>query len=212
MDALGLTWLTFALAAPVVAGVALAGHAPTELRPFLLPSVLWVPLAAGAASGVASWLYYVAMAVGPAGPVSAIAGALAWSTLAVLVMFLSGAAMTGMKYIHVAAPAMPNAFCLAFFFLAGALAVAVPIAARRRRVRVDVFLPGLCSAVILIAQLYAMVAALRTLDAPLVFLSVFGGGPVLVVIISTSVLGERYPPVVWAATVAGIAGICLMLF
>ncbi len=51
--------------------------------------------------------------------------------------------------------------------------------------------------------------ALRTLPSTLVYLSVFGGGPILVVLMSTLLLGERYGVWVGTATIAGICGICM---
>lgn len=259
IDPLWLALLTFSLAVLPVAAAAAWVHPPSTLAPFLTPRVLWIPLLAGVASGVGTWLYYAAVATGPVGPVATICGmqllvpilvftlffrerltvsqgvgaglafvamtlinlgerkersgaALTWASLSLLVLMLGGVSLTAMKYVHVAAPDMPDMLYLCVVYAAAAAVAATLVAARGPApLTGSTVVLGATGAVLTIVQLYCMVAALRTLPSTLVYLSVFGGGPILVVLMSALLLHERYGLRVWTATVAGICGICMLL-
>jgi multidrug transporter EmrE-like cation transporter len=55
-----------------------------------------------------------------------------------------------------------------------------------------------------------MLVLLQHLSTTLVYITFTGGGIVLITLVSTLLLGERYRPAVWAGCLLGIAGIVLM--
>jgi len=134
-----------------------------------------------------------------------------WTTLALGAMLLLGLYQTEGKHFQVAAPsASDQLFIGGSGFFAVLTSLGLTLAAGRKPRRAEIgFGAGLGSLGLI--QMLCILAAQRSLPVSIVYLTVLGGGPILMLILATTLLHERYSRHVWVGAVLGILGICLML-
>ncbi len=138
-------------------------------------------------------------------------GGMTWVSLAVISMLFSGIMQTSWKCIHMVAPALPDLLFLGLSYAASTTLLLLWVASGRARFQRRAVGHGVLLGLVSLLQSYTMVAALRTVPAAVVMFSVLGGGPILVILVSTLVSGERYPKPTWIGVASGIGGIVLML-
>jgi drug/metabolite transporter (DMT)-like permease len=134
-----------------------------------------------------------------------------WRIASLLAMLLIGATSVLFPLKQKRFPEMPETFFLAMYWLLCGVVLAVYLLARRRPIQRSAWLPGLAMSLLLIPANLGTLSALRTMNPATVYLVTSGGVPILVVLISVLLLGERYPGRVRLAVVAGLAAIVLMV-
>lgn len=134
-----------------------------------------------------------------------------WTTLALGAMLLLGLYQTEGKHFQVAAPSASDQLYIGGSGLFAVLtSLGLTLAAGRKPRRMEVGFGAALGSLGLI-QMLCILAAQRILPVSVVYLSVLGGGPILMLIIAATLLKEQYSRHVWAGAVLGILGICLML-
>ena len=137
--------------------------------------------------------------------------AVRWTTLALGAMLLLGLYQTEGKHFQVAAPEAADQLYLVGTGLFAVLTCAGLMLVTGRRMRKqEACFGGMLGAFSLI-QMLCILAAQRSLPVSVVYLSVLGGGPILMLVVATVLLKERYAGYVWAGAISGIVGICLMI-
>lgn len=136
-----------------------------------------------------------------------------WSGLAIGAMLGYGVSQAAQKYVTVIDPlpgGEPRYGFMAAYYLAATLALLAYSCKTRRAVQWRSWSFALGLAAASFAQFLCMLVLLQHVGTALVYITFTGGGTILVLLVSTLILGERYRPFVWAGCLLGIAGIVLV--
>jgi drug/metabolite transporter (DMT)-like permease len=136
-----------------------------------------------------------------------------WIGLAVGAMVCFGVSQSAQKYITVLHPqpsSEPRYVFMATYYFACALALLAYTFLVGKRLQPRAWPYAACLSAGSIIQFACMLVLLQHLSTTLVYITFTGGGIVLITLVSTLLLGERYRPAVWAGCLLGIAGIVLM--
>ncbi len=134
-----------------------------------------------------------------------------WTTFALGAMLLLGVYQTEGKHFQVAAPSASDQLYVAGSGLCAVLISVGLMFATRRKPRIKELCFGTILGGLGLIQMLCILAAQRSLPVSTVYLSVLGGGPILMLIIAATLLGERYSKQVWIGAIFGVIGICLMI-
>ena len=136
-----------------------------------------------------------------------------WSGLAVAAMLCYGVSQAAQKYVTVVDPlpgSEPRYGFMAAYCFAATLVLLAYLQKVRRPVQLRAWSFALPLAAASFIQFLCMLVLLQHVETALVYITFTGGGALLVLLISTLVLGEQYRPFVWTGCLLVIAGIVLV--
>lgn len=136
-----------------------------------------------------------------------------WSGLALAAMLCFGVSQAAQKYITVVDPlpaGQPRYGFMVVYNLTASLALLAYLLKAGQRFQWRAWPFGLALAAASFFQFVCMLVLLQHVNTALVYITFTGGGIILVLLISTLMLGERYRPIVWVGCILGIAGIVLV--
>ena len=134
-----------------------------------------------------------------------------WTSFALGALLLLGLYQTEGKHFQVTAPTATDQLYIAGSGLFAVIICFGLMLATSRRLHVKELCFGSILGGLGLIQMLCILAAQRSLPVSTVYLSVLGGGPILMLIVAATLLKEQYSKQVWLGASFGIIGICLMI-
>ena len=134
-----------------------------------------------------------------------------WTTFALGALLMLGLYQTEGKHFQVTAPTATDQLYLAGSGLFAVLISLGLMLATGRKLHIMELCFGAILGCLGLVQMLCILAAQRSLPVSTVYLSVLGGGPILMLIVAATLLKEQYSKQVWIGAIFGVIGICLMI-
>ena len=134
-----------------------------------------------------------------------------WTTFALGAMLLLGLYQTEGKHFQVSAPSASDQLYITGSGLSAVIIIVGLMLATGRRLRLKELRFGIVLGSLALIQMLCILIAQRSLPVSTVYLTVLGGGPILMLIIAATLLKEQYSKQVWIGAITGIIGICFMI-
>src|ERR1051325_7758106 len=136
-----------------------------------------------------------------------------WIGLALGALLCFGISQASQKYITVIHPQQGHDARYGFmasYYIAASVTLAIYVLTRSQKVSARHLPYAFCLGINSLVQFVSMLMLLQHVSTAVVYITFTGGGIILVLLVSSLVLEERYKPAVWLGCILGAAGIVLM--